>query len=191
MPNFAAAALQTFAQADNGFETISTSYEADPPAISPFDTTAANIVAVVVIVLAVIAMVGLWRVFRKAGKPGWWAAIPVFNLAKLFEMLGKPAWWGLLVLGSTIPWVGYGFLAAALVLLSLANFELGKRFGKSINWSVIYLCLFGFVGINILGFGKSQYRILRPIAPVPPTTKAPVLPGAPTAGPSGPVNSIR
>ena len=44
--------------------------------------------AVVILVIA-----SFWKVFTKAGKPGWAAIIPIYNIIVLLEIVGKPIWW--------------------------------------------------------------------------------------------------
>src|ERR1051326_4433149 len=54
-----------------------------------------GIVYLAVIVLLVAAM---WKIFVKAGKPGWAAIVPIYNLIVLLEIAGRPLWWFLLML---------------------------------------------------------------------------------------------
>lgn len=34
--------------------------------------------------IAIISIVALWRIFKKAGKPGWASIIPIYNLVVMF-----------------------------------------------------------------------------------------------------------
>jgi hypothetical protein len=95
----------------------------------------------------ILMIVGLWRTFTKAGKPGWAAIVPIYNLFVLAEIAGKPAWWGLML---CIPCVNFVFLF--LVMIPLA-----ERFGKPAGFG-IGLALLGFIFFPILGFGSAQYR---------------------------------
>lgn len=58
----------------------------------------------VVIYLAVVVLMiaSMWKVFEKAGKPGWAAIIPVYNIVVLLEIVGKPIIW---IVGFLIPLV--------------------------------------------------------------------------------------
>ena len=105
-------------------------------------------IVVVVLYLAVIAVsiISMWKVFEKAGKPGWAAIVPIYNGMVLAEIVGKPNWWGLLML---IPFVN--FVVAIILLLGLATV-----FGKSTGFAV-GLILLGFVFVPILAFGDAQY----------------------------------
>ena len=97
------------------------------------------------IFIAVIA--GFWRVFTKAGKPGWASIIPIYNAIVLLEIAGKPLWWIILFF---IPVVN--IIMAVIVCLAVA-----KNFGKSDAFG-IGLALLGFIFFPILGFGDAQYQ---------------------------------
>ena len=92
-------------------------------------------------------IVSLWKVFVKAGKPGWAAIIPIYNVIVLLEICGRPIWWVILLL---IPCVN--IVVAVFVMIDLA-----KSFGKDALFG-IGLWLLGFIFFPILGFGSSQYR---------------------------------
>jgi hypothetical protein len=91
---------------------------------------------------------GMWKVFEKAGKPGWAAIIPIYNLIVLAEIVGKPMWWGI-VAGICCP--------INIVFIILMNIELAKRFGKVAGYGV-GLSLLGFVFYPMLGFGPDQIQ---------------------------------
>lgn len=42
--------------------------------------------------LLVLSIVGLWKLFEKAGKPGWASLVPIYNIIVMFEIIGKPLW---------------------------------------------------------------------------------------------------
>lgn len=89
----------------------------------------------------------VWKVFVKAGEPGWAAIVPIYNLIVLLKVAGKPLWWIILLL---IPFVN--FIALILVGISLAqNFGKGAGFGVGLG-------LLGFIFFPILGFGDAVYR---------------------------------
>jgi uncharacterized membrane protein YoaK (UPF0700 family) len=101
------------------------------------------------VIVAVIA--GFWKVFVKAGKPGWAAIIPIYNLIVLIEIAKRPLWWFVLFL---IPVVN---IFAAIVI----SLEIAKRFGKDMGFG-IGLALLPMIFYPILGFGKAQYQDLPP-----------------------------
>jgi hypothetical protein len=92
-------------------------------------------------------VVAYWRVFVKAGEPGWKAIIPIYNIVIAFKIAGISAYWALLFL---VPLVNF-FVAAYLYVC------LGKTFGKNPLWSFILLWILNPIGILILAFDKSKY----------------------------------
>jgi hypothetical protein len=100
---------------------------------------------VMIAVLIAVLIIGVWKVFTKAGKPGWASIVPIYNMMVMAEITGKPNWWGLLCL---IPFVGFIF---AIILLH----GVAEKFGKGIGMTI--LMIFG-IGWLILGFGSAQYQ---------------------------------
>ena len=98
--------------------------------------------AIIVVVIA-----GGWKVFTKAGQPGWAIIVPIFNIYILLKIVGRPAWWLVLYL---IPIVN--FVVALIVAIDLA-----KSFGQSAAFGVVLLFLLAAIGFLILGFGSAKY----------------------------------
>ena len=115
------------------------------------------------IAVIVLMIVGMWKVFAKAGKPGWAAIVPFYNMYVLVEIVGKPVWWFIMFF---IPFVN-------IVFMILTYIALAPRFGKSGGFAVGLIFL-PFVFFPILGFDSSTY--------IPPG--APAAPAAPPAPPA-------
>lgn len=98
------------------------------------------------IVLIVMVAAG-WKVFEKAGKPGWAFIIPIYNLVILLEIIDKPTWWIIMFL---IPLVN-------LVFSILAYTALAEKFGKGAGFG-IGLVFLPFIFFPMLGFGDAQYQ---------------------------------
>lgn len=102
---------------------------------------------IISLVVAVLLIAALWRVFSKAGRPGWAAIIPIYNVYTLAKVGGKSGWY---VLGLAVPVLGF-------VLAILLSLGVAQNFGKSGTFGIVALWLFPFVGYPILGFGSAQY----------------------------------
>lgn len=108
-----------------------------------------GVLVIMVIIIAAIALISIiaqWKIYEKAGKPGWAVLIPFYNIIVLLEIVGKPIWWIFLFL---IPVVNIVFGIWTTNLLS-------KSFGKDEAFTV-GLILLGFVFYPILGFGDAKY----------------------------------
>ncbi|HSW66231.1 MAG TPA: DUF5684 domain-containing protein [Bacillota bacterium] len=134
-----------------------------------YDTPSSSGVSPVVVILYLAAIVatiaGMWKVFVKAGKPGWASIVPIYNTLVLLEIAGKPWWWLLLML---IPIVN-------IVVAIMVYNELSKAFGKGTGTTVGMLLL-PFIFLPMLGFGDAKYH--GGGTPAAPTT--PSAPAAPT-----------
>ncbi len=98
--------------------------------------------------IVAIAIVGYWKLFEKAHKPGWASLIPIYNIIVLFEIIGRPAWHLILIF---IPFVNIYIVITMIIGLC-------KSFGKSDTGSYLLAIFFGFVYIPYLGFsGDVKY----------------------------------
>ena len=95
----------------------------------------------------VILIVGMWKVFVKAGEEGWKSIIPFYNTYTLFRIAGRNGWGFLLLF---IPFVN-------LIVLIVISIDLAKHFGKSTVFGIVGLWLFSIIGYLILGFGDAKY----------------------------------
>jgi uncharacterized membrane protein YhaH (DUF805 family) len=99
------------------------------------------------LLVALLLIVAMWKVFTKAGQPGWASIIPIYNLYIWCKIVGRPWWWILLML---IPFVN--FIVCIILCIDLA-----KSFGKGVGFG-IGLALLGIIFFPILGFGSAQYQ---------------------------------
>jgi hypothetical protein len=98
--------------------------------------------------VAVVVIIGGWKMFEKAGHPGWAILIPIYNAYILVKIAGRPGWWVLLYL---IPLVN--FVIAIIVAIDIA-----KAFGQSAVFGFFLLFLLCGIGYLILGFGDYRYQ---------------------------------
>jgi hypothetical protein len=103
--------------------------------------------AIIGLLVALLMIVAMWKVFAKAGQPGWASIIPIYNLYIWCKIVGRPAWWIILML---IPFVN---IIVGIVLC----IDMAKSFGKGVGFG-IGLVLLGIIFLPILGFGSAQYQ---------------------------------
>ena len=94
----------------------------------------------------VLMIASAWKVFTKAGKPGWAAIVPIYNIIVMLEVTAKPLWWIVLFF---IPIAN--FIAAILLSLALA-----EKFGKGTGFGV-GLAFLPFIFLPMLAFGDARY----------------------------------
>jgi hypothetical protein len=104
------------------------------------------VIGIIYLAFVILIIVSMWKVFTKAGEPGWAAIVPIYNAIVFLKIAGKPGWWFILLI---IPIVG-------LVVMILALVSFAERFGKGAGF-VIGLLLLPFIFFPILAFGDAQY----------------------------------
>jgi uncharacterized membrane protein YhaH (DUF805 family) len=105
------------------------------------------IVAIIYLAIFVAIIAGAWKMFTKAGVPGWMAIIPILNIFAVIKIAGKPGWWIILCL---IPFVS--FIIGIILCVNVA-----EKFGKGVGYA-IGLILLPFIFVPMLGFGDAQYQ---------------------------------
>lgn len=107
---------------------------------------AAGTFAIIYLAVLVLLVVSMWKIYDKAGKPGWAAIVPIYNIIVLLEIVNKPIWWIILLL---IPFINIIFAIIIIHRLSLS-------FGQGVGFTILLLLL-GIVGFPMLAFGDYKY----------------------------------
>src|SRR5436853_7723597 len=96
---------------------------------------------IVGLLIALLLIVAMWKVFTKAGQPGWASIIPIYNLYVWCKIVGRPWWWILLML---IPFVNF-------IILIILCIDMAKSFGKGAGFGI---------GLALLGIkiGRASCR---------------------------------
>jgi uncharacterized membrane protein YhaH (DUF805 family) len=102
---------------------------------------------VIGLVVAVLMIAAMWKVFSKAGRPGWAAIIPIVNTYFLCKVAGRPGWWVILMF---IPFVN-------LIIWIIVCIDVARNFGKGTGFG-IGLAFLGFIFYPILDFGSATYQ---------------------------------
>jgi hypothetical protein len=98
-------------------------------------------------VAVILIIVAQWKVFEKAGQPGWASLIPFYNIYIMTKITGKPGYWVLLLF---VPIVNL------VILIWLINM-MSKSFGHDEGFT-LGLIFLGLIFWPILGFGNSTYQ---------------------------------
>ena len=88
----------------------------------------------------------MWKIFVKAGEPGWASIVPFYNTYVLFKISWGNGWLFLLAL---IPFVNF-------VILIITYVKLAQAFGKGGGFAAGLIFL-SFIFLPILAFDSSDY----------------------------------
>ena len=111
------------------------------------DAVGSVILSGIYMAILVVILPGIWKVFTKAGQPGWGTLIPIYNLYLLCKIAGRPGW---MVIFFFIPVLN-------MIFPTIICIDLARNFGKSCDFTAGMVFL-PFVFIPILGFGSSSYQ---------------------------------
>lgn len=99
------------------------------------------------VAVMLLLLISLWKMFTKAGQPGWATLIPIYNLYVMCKIAGRPGWWILLML---IPFVN-------VIIMIILYVDIAKNFGNS-GLFAVGMILLPFIFFPILGLGSAQYQ---------------------------------
>lgn len=108
----------------------------------------------VVLALGIFSMVCMWRVFAKAGIPGWKAIIPFYNVYCLCKLTWGIGWLFLIIF---TPLLFDVFSWVVMVGFMITHWKLAKQFGKSDGFA-IGTAVLPLVFLAILAFGNATYE---------------------------------
>jgi hypothetical protein len=109
--------------------------------------TVSVIILLIYLAVIVLMIASSWKVFTKAGKPGWASIVPIYNTIVQLEIIGRPIWWLILLL---IPFVN-------IIFLIIVTFDLAKVFGKDMVFGLLLLFV-PIIGYPMLAFGNATYQ---------------------------------
>lgn len=121
--------------------------------------------------IEVFMIICMWKIYSKAGQPGWAVIVPIYNLLVMLKIVNKPAWWFALflspILGSIVamasPIAGMIVLVLSVIVVFIFNIiiihRLSLSFGKGAGFTVGILFL-PFIFIPLLAFGANEYKKL-------------------------------
>ena len=118
---------------------------------------------VVCLLLGILSIIGHWRVFSKAGQPGWGAIVPFFGSYLLHKISWGNGWLFLVPLVLTFlggllmdSFFGTLFAIASIAFICLTRYKTAKAFGKGAGFTV-GLVLLNWLFTLILGCSGAKY----------------------------------
>lgn len=121
-------------------------FEADFAAAAAGVAGTVLVLWLIALAVGILMIIAQWRIFSKAGEPGWASLIPIYNLYVLYKIT-----WG----------SGIRFLLLLIPLYNIilaiqTNIRLARAFGKDDGFAVGLIFL-PSIFMLILGFGGAQY----------------------------------
>ena len=107
----------------------------------------------VFVIIGLVTLIGMWKVFAKAGQPGWAVLVPIYNIIVLLRVAGLPWYWVFAPFVAIIPILGW---IAYLVWIVWVHHRISTRFGQGAGFT-IGLTLLGPIFWLILGFGSAKH----------------------------------
>ena len=132
-----------------------TTQTATMPTISP-------VIMIIYLAIIVVELVAMWKIYAKAGQPGWAVIVPIYNIIILLKIV-EMDWWHILIM-LFVPF-------AAVVYMIIIYYKLAIVFGKGSGFGVLNI-FFSAITCPILGFGSAEY--VGSSASVPMQNAAPV-----------------
>ncbi len=101
----------------------------------------------VLLIPGLLIIVSQWRIYEKAGQPGWAVLIPFYNFYVLLKIVGKPGWW---LIWMFVPLAN---IVIGIWVINLLSISFGKGVGFTLG--LIFLPIIFY---PILGFGNVEYK---------------------------------
>ena len=105
------------------------------------------IVSLIYLAILVLIIASMWKIYSKAGEPGWAAIVPIYNIVVLLKIVGRPIWWIVLFL---IPIV-------SIIVSFIVMIDLAKAFGKGAGFGIGAVFL-PFIFLPMLAFGDANFQ---------------------------------
>ncbi len=102
--------------------------------------------AIIAGIAGLVVLASTWRLFTKAGEPGWAVLVPIYNIITLLRVAGKPLWWLVLLLLPVANVFAADYISAGVA----------ARFGKGTGFA-IGMVLMPFLFYPLLAFGDARY----------------------------------
>lgn len=128
--------------------------------------------AAIVIIAYVIVVIGLWKMFDKAGEAGWKALIPIYNTYILFKISWqtKMFWIELAImiaaqllymygdanLNQMMLIFAYGLSLLSAIIQAVLCYNISLAYGHGIGY-FLGIYLLSVVFFPIIGYGPSRY----------------------------------
>lgn len=98
------------------------------------------------LVFAILQIIGMWKIFEKAGEPGWKSLIPFYSQYTMYKVFWGEGWLFLLLL---VPLIN-------IIVTIMFSWKMALSFGRGIGTCIGLILVPGIMTL-VLGFGSAQY----------------------------------
>ena len=135
-----------------------------------------GMITMFIIVFYILTVIATWKIFKKAGEPGWKCLIPIYNYYIMYKIVDMKGWfWAILlvsIFGSLITsFDGSGYLFTE-ISPDYASFDAGAHIPTVISFIVMFaVCLIGGIMNNwrtskVFGHGVGYFIGLLFLQPI-------------------------
>ena len=115
------------------------------------------VLVVFFLLLCAVEVIILWKLFTKAGKPGWAALIPFYNGIVMLDIVGFKWYYIFLFivpgLLSSIPFIGWLLALVMYAFYVVLSIKMAKSYGQSVGFGV-GIILLNIIFLGIIAFNK-------------------------------------
>ncbi len=136
------------------------------------------IVIIIYLVIKIFEIIGKWKVYKKALKPGWTSIIPIYNYWILIKISSIKWWYFIIILLAKIEYItNFIFVKVSIkknfsiliitmfyFVLYCINYNISKRFNKNYLFA-LGLTFLPFIFYPILGFSNAKYEKEKNVSP--------------------------
>jgi len=96
---------------------------------------------IIYLTVIILVIVSYWKIFEKAGEPGWKCLIPILNILVLLKISKRPGWW-----------VIFFFIPVVNILVGIVlTIDFVLVFGQP-SWHFVPAILFSFIYLPWMAF---------------------------------------
>ena len=105
--------------------------------------TVSTTTSLLILAFVLLVIISMWRVYERAGEPGWAVLIPFYNMYVLTKVAGLSGWW---VVAMFIPLIN-------IIALFVVSIGVARRFDRGAGFGV-GLALLPMIFYPILAWGE-------------------------------------
>lgn len=128
------------------------------------------IYSVISVLFALASLITTWRLYRKAGRPGWAAIVPIYNVIVQLDIAKMPMWYLLLLF---VPFVNV--VVGIMILVNFAK-QYNRKFGFWFTYVFLPIIAVFIVGKTEYIGGNTVAAAANPASPAATATSAPLPP---------------